>query len=131
MLQRSISISFTACLCRRKRGCRYPHAPSVALDETDRAEIEAQWEKLKSFAERAFVSKEGYFKGAYQTFSSTDDFETKVEGALRQWLEENVLKGRAFVWPIATKGSPFRGLEVRGQARRGVFRPRRRSRSCT
>ena len=100
---------------------RYPHAPSVALDETDRAEIEAQWEKLKSFAERAFVSKEGYFKGAYQTFSSTDDFETKVEGALRQWLEENVLKGRAFVWPIATKGSPFRGLEPFGAKHAEVF----------
>jgi hypothetical protein len=53
---------------------RYPLAPSVALDAPDRAEIEAQWEKLKSFAERVFVSAEGYFKGAYQTFSSTDDF---------------------------------------------------------
>ena len=97
---------------------RYPLAPSVALDATDRAEIEAQWEKLKSFAERVFVSAEGHFKGAYQ---ATDDFETKVEGALRQWLEENVLKGRAFVWPIATKGSPFRGLEPFGAKHAEVF----------
>ena len=100
---------------------RYPLAPSVALDAPDRAEIEAQWEKLKSFAEQVFVSAEGTFKGAYQTFSSTDDFETKVEGALRQWLEENVLKGRAFVWPIATKGSPFRGLEPFGAKHAEVF----------
>ena len=100
---------------------RYPLAPSVALDAPDRAEIEAQWDKLKSFAERVFVSEEGHFKGAYQTFSSTDDFEAKVEGALRQWFEENVLKGRAFVWPIATKGSPFRGLEPFGAKHAEVF----------
>ena len=93
---------------------RYPQAACVALDAPDRAEIEAQWEKLKSFAERVFVTAEGHFKGAYQTFSSSDDFETKVEGALRQWLEENVLKGRASLWPIAIKGSPFRGLEPFG-----------------
>ena len=48
---------------------RYPQAPCVALDAPDRAEIEAQWEKLKSFAERVFVTAEGHFKGAYQTFS--------------------------------------------------------------
>jgi len=100
---------------------RYPLAPSVALDAPDRAEIEAQWEKLKRFAERVFVSAEGHFKGAYQTFSSAEDFEAKVEGALRQWLEEHVLKGRAFVWPIATKGSPFRGLEPFGAKHAEVF----------
>ena len=100
---------------------RHPLAPSVALDAPDRAEIEAQWEKLKSFAERVFVSADGHFKGAYQTFKSTDDFETQVEGALRQWLEEHVLKGRAFVWPIAINGSPFRGLEPFGAKHAEVF----------
>jgi hypothetical protein len=93
----------------------------VALDARDRAEIEAQWEKLKNFAERVFVTAEGHFKGAYQTFSSSDDFEVKVEGALRQWLEEHVLKGRTFVWPIAIKGSPFRGLESFGAKHAEVF----------
>ena len=100
---------------------RHPLAPLVALNVPDRAEIEAQWEKLKSFVERVFVSAEGHFKGAYQTFKSTDDFETQVEGALRQWLEEHVLKGRAFVWPIAIKGSPFRGLEPFGAKHAEVF----------
>jgi hypothetical protein len=100
---------------------RYPLAPSVPLDAPDRVEIEAQWAKLKSFAEQVFVSAEGQFMGAYQTFSSTDDFEAKVEGALRQWLSENVLKGRVLVWPVATKGSPFRGLEPFGAKHADVF----------
>jgi eukaryotic-like serine/threonine-protein kinase len=100
---------------------RYPRAPFVALDEPSKSEIEAQWEKLKLFAEQVFVSVEGHFKGAYQTFSSIDEFEIKVEGALRQWLGEHVLKGRAIVWPIPTKGSPFRGLEAFGAKHAEVF----------
>lgn len=100
---------------------RYPYAPSVALDAADRADIEAQWKSLKAFAEHVFVDPQGHFKGAYQSFISTDDFETKVEGALRQWLSENVLEGRAVVWPISSKGSPFRGLEPFGAKHADVF----------
>src|SRR6185312_5934182 len=116
-------------IAARKRGknlpdifvFRYPQAPLVALDSPHKAEIEDQWEKLKSFAEQVFISTEGHFKGAYQTFRSTDDFEFKVEGALRQWLAEHVLKGRAVVWPIATRGSPFRGLKPFGARHADVF----------
>lgn len=108
---------------------RYPNAPSVPLDAADRAEIEAQWQGLKAFAERAFVDPQGHFKGAYQSFVSIDDFETKVEGALRQWVSDNVLDGRAVVWPIATKGSPFRGLEPFGAKHAEVFFGRNDARS--
>ena len=108
---------------------RYPNAPSVPLDAADRAEIEAQWQSLKTFAERAFVDPHGRFKGAYQSFVSIDDFETKVEGALRQWVSDNVLDGRAVAWPIATKGSPFRGLEPFGAKHAEVFFGRNDARS--
>lgn len=100
---------------------RYPLAPSVTLDAPNRLEIEAQWEKLKRFAESVFLTPEGHFQGAYHTFDSTDDFEAKVEGALRQWLSEHVLEGRALIWPTATKGSPFRGLEPFGAKHAEVF----------
>src|ERR1700744_1231509 len=100
---------------------RYPHSPLVGLDDLNRADIEAQWHKLKSFADEMFGSAEQHFRAAYQPFSSTDDFETKAEGALRQWLSENALKERGVVWPVAGKGSPFRGLQPFGAKHAEVF----------
>src|SRR4051812_41802890 len=49
---------------------RWPTPPQVTLDDPARAEIESQWEKLKHFAETLFVTVEGHFKGAYQTYAS-------------------------------------------------------------
>ena len=89
---------------------RYPQPPTVQLDDPSRAEIEAQWQRLKEFFETWFRTPEGQFKAAFQTFSSTDDFEAQAEALLRKWLEEKVLHGRSVVWPVAIKGSPFRGL---------------------
>ena len=40
---------------------------------------------------------------------------------MRGWLDERVLKGRALVWPIATKASPFRGLAAFGFKHAPVF----------
>ena len=127
--QSGTAYEILSAIAARRRGAklpdifvfRYPHNPVVGLDDENRADIEAQWQKLKSFAEQVFVSEEGHFRGAYQTFSSTDDFETQAEGALRQWLSENVLRDRAVVWPIAIKGSPFRGLEPFGAKHAEVF----------
>ena len=42
---------------------REPHAPSVSLDASDRAEIEAQWERLKRFFETWFKSKSRRISG--------------------------------------------------------------------
>jgi hypothetical protein len=127
--QSGTAYEILSAIAARRRGAaipdifvfRYPHNPLVGLDDANRADIEAQWQKLKSFVERVFDSTEGHFRGAYHTFSSTDDFEAQAEGALRQWLSENVLKDRAVVWPIAIKGSPFRGLEPFGAKHAEVF----------
>ena len=127
--QSGTAYEILSAIAARRRGAklpdifvfRYPHNPVVGLDDENRADIEAQWQKLKGFAEQVFVSEEGHFRGAYQTFSSTDDFETQAEGALRQWLSENVVRDSAVVWPIAIKGSPFRGLEPFGAKHAEVF----------
>ena len=100
---------------------RNPEPPSIRLDDPARAEIEGQWQGLKAFFDRWFRTPEGQFKAAFQTFSSTDDFERQAENALRQWIAEHVHEGRTFVWSIAQKGSPFRGLEPFGAKHAPVF----------
>jgi hypothetical protein len=93
---------------------RHAFAPAPALNAPDRAEVEAQWRQLEAFVAQVFVTSEGYFKGALEPYQTMDEFEARVDRALRQWLAENVIKGRTFAWPVATKGSPFRGLEPFG-----------------
>jgi hypothetical protein len=100
---------------------RFPQPPSVQLDDPERAQIEAQWEQLKVFFESWFRTPAGHFKAAFQTFASTDDFEAQAEALLRKWLEEKVLHGRSVVWPVAIKGSPFRGLATFGAKHAPVF----------
>src|SRR3954452_9227687 len=99
---------------------RWPSPPQITLDAPDRAEIEAQWAALKRFAEEVFVTPEGHFKGAYQTYTSLDDFEAQTEALLREWLRAHVLGDRTILWP-AEKGSPFRGLEPVGMRHAEVF----------
>lgn len=101
---------------------RFTEPPSIRLDDAaGRRAVEDQWERVKAFFSTWFVTMEGQFKAAFQTFSSTDDFENKVEAMLRQWIEEHLLKGRAVIWPIEYKGSPFRGLEAFGVSHAPVF----------
>jgi WD40 repeat protein len=99
---------------------RWPSPPQVSLDAPDRVEVEAQWSALKRFADDVFVTPEGHFKGAYQTYASLDDFEAQTEALMRDWLETHVLGDRAVLWP-AEKGSPFRGLEPFGMRHAEVF----------
>ncbi len=95
--------------------------PLVRLDDPEAARVAEQWQRLKAFFDTWFVGTEGPFKAAFHNFSSPDDFEVQVERLLRGWLEEKVLHGRAVLWPIATKGSPFRGLEAFGAKHSAVF----------
>jgi WD40 repeat protein len=85
-----------------------------------------QWQRLKAFFERWFISPEGHFLAAFQNFETTDEFEIQLEKLLRSWMEESVLHGRAVLWPIATKGSPFRGLSFFDAAHARVFYGRAR-----
>lgn len=100
---------------------RFPQPPSVQLDDPKRNEIETQWQHLKAFFDAWFKTPAGEFKAAFQSFASTDDFETQAEALLRKWLEEKVLHGRALTWPAEIKGSPFRGLAAFGAKHAPVF----------
>ncbi|HEX9903598.1 MAG TPA: tetratricopeptide repeat protein [Propylenella sp.] len=100
---------------------RYNEPPTIRIDDAERPAVEAQWKRLKGFFEAWFRSDDGQFRAAFHSFSSTDDFERQTEALLRQWLEQNVLKGRSVVWPIEIKGSPFRGLESFGVSHAQVF----------
>jgi hypothetical protein len=100
---------------------REPHAPSVSLDAADRSEIEAQWERLKSFFETWFKNKSGEFLAAFQEFTTTDEFAGKVEDCLRQWLERQGFVAQGAQWDRLLKGSPFPGLSAFDEARRSVF----------
>lgn len=100
---------------------RYPEPPTVRLDDPEAARVEEQWQRLKAFFDTWFVAAEGPFKAAFHTYGSTDDLEDQLDRLLRGWLEDRVLHGRAVLWPIATKGSPFRGLAAFGAKHAPVF----------
>jgi hypothetical protein len=100
---------------------RYPNAPSVALDAPDRAEIEAQWERLKGFFDTWFRNKGGEFIAAFQSYSSTDDFANKIEDCLRQWLARRGFLPQGPVWDRTLRGSPFPGLSAFEADRGSVF----------
>ncbi len=101
---------------------RYAEPPTVRLDDAaERSRVERDWESVKAFFSDWFFTPEGQFKAAFQTFASTDDFETKVEALLRQWITERMLHGRSVVWPVAMRGSPFRGLEAFDASHASVF----------
>jgi len=100
---------------------RYPEPPTVRLDDPEAARVEEQWQRLKAFFDAWFVAAEGPFKAAFHTYASTDDLEEQLDRLLRGWLEGKVLHGRAVLWPIAIKGSPFRGLAAFGAKHAAVF----------
>jgi tetratricopeptide (TPR) repeat protein len=118
----------TAIEARRKREgvpdvyvFRRPHAPLVALDATDRAEIEAQWRRLTEFFERWFRSRSGEFLAAFQEFATTDEFAAKIEDCLRQWLARRGFVAKGATWDRARLGSPYPGLAAFDETRQGVF----------
>jgi len=100
---------------------RHTEPPSVRLDDPTAAQVHDQWRRLKGFFDKWFLTEQGHFQAAFHNFASTDDFEQQVERLLRHWLEEKVLHGRSVLWPIATKGSPFRGLASFGAKHAAVF----------
>ena len=79
-----------------------------------------QWEALRGFFSRWFVTPQGQFQAAFNSYDSEDHFERQLEALLRKWLAEKVAGGGVVPWP-ATKGSPFRGLSVFGAKHAPVF----------
>lgn len=110
---------------------RYARSPQVDIEAgPERRETEDQWMRLKAFVESWFLSAEGRFKGAFHTYLSEDDLETQVEALLQTWVEERLAGGKLVDWPVAVKGSPFRGLEAFGAKHAPVFFGRDRETVC-
>jgi tetratricopeptide (TPR) repeat protein len=122
----------TAMTARRERGApdvyvfRCSEPPMIRLDDPNARQIEDEWNRLKQFFDTWFLTRDGHFTGAFQTFTTTDDFDGQLTRLLRGRLEETVRRGRAVSWPIEALGSPFRGLAAFGAKHAPVFfgRPR-------
>ncbi|MFI5010727.1 MAG: hypothetical protein ACHQAY_00105 [Hyphomicrobiales bacterium] len=78
------------------------------IDTTD--EAKAQWMDLNGFFARWFQAPDGQFLRAYHRFQTADELELQVDKLLRDWIEERVPRDQSLIWPIETKGSPFRAL---------------------
>jgi hypothetical protein len=105
----------------------YRKSAQVLLD-AEQIEIErAQFEALKHFWTRWFRPETGHFTAAYQSFETTDQFETQVEAHVRQWLTRHEVAAAEVTWPIELRGSPFRGLRPFDAAHAEVFFGRRRA----
>jgi hypothetical protein len=96
-------------------------SPSVAVEDPNRAKIEHDWQALKGFLQEWFLTERGQFKAAFNPYASEDDFEAQLEKLLRKWIADKVAGGRVMRWPIAVKGSPFRGLAAFGAKHASVF----------
>jgi eukaryotic-like serine/threonine-protein kinase len=96
-------------------------APAPALNDPNRAAIEAEWHRLSGFFERWFVNPKDGFKAAFQGYDEPDDFARQIDHLLREWLARRVLAGRTVRWPVELLGSPFRGLASFGARHSSVF----------
>jgi tetratricopeptide (TPR) repeat protein len=89
-------------------------------DPERRRQAQTQLDALEAFWSEWFRSEKGQFKAAFQTFRSTDEFESGVEHLLRQWLQTHGLLGPRLRWP-KEKGSPFPGLAPFEAGQAAVF----------
>jgi hypothetical protein len=125
----------TAMAARRDQGkpdvyvFRCSEPPMIRLDDPNARQIEGEWDRLKRFFETWFLTAEGHFTGAFQTFGTTDDFDEQLTRLLRSRLDEMVRRGRAVSWPTEVLGSPFRGLAAFGAKHAPVFFGRSRDNS--
>jgi tetratricopeptide (TPR) repeat protein len=100
---------------------RYAHKPIITLDNEDNAEVETQWKRLKAFFDTWFKRQDGRFVAAFESYGSTDDFATRLDDCLRQWLAKRGFVAQGPVWDRIVNGSPFPGLAAFDENRRTVF----------
>ena len=79
---------------------------------SQKAEIDdaiAQAARLETFFNHHFRTPDGGYRRAFQRFDTADDFEDKLEDALRQWARTSLRL--PVLWDVEKSGSPFRGLQ--------------------
>jgi len=84
----------------------------------------AQRQALDGFWKRWFLSEDGQYLAAFKRFDTPDHFARLFAADLRRWLDE---RERQAAWPVATKGSPYRGLAAFDESHASVFFGRRRA----
>jgi hypothetical protein len=111
-------------------------APIVTIiDSREKLEDQLnQKELVEQFMKRWFKNPDGSYKAASHTFSTTAEFEEKLENDIRTILQERMTKSSEPAAPGAPmmswfKGSPFRGLEVFEQEHAPIFFGRTRARN--
>jgi hypothetical protein len=109
-------------------------APIVTtLDNREKLEDQLnQKDLVEHFMKRWFKNPDGSYKAASRTFSTTTEFEEKLENDIRTILQERMTKGTEPAAPGAPimswfKGCPFRGLEVFEQEHAPIFFGRTRA----
>jgi len=94
------------------------------LREAEGALELAQRQALDGFWKRWFLSEDGQYLAAFKRFDSPDHFAQLFAANLRRWLDE---RERHAAWPVATQGSPYRGLAAFDERHASVFFGRRRA----
>lgn len=97
------------------------HIGTPVNDPDERRRIQNQLDGVHAFWTERFLTEEGHFLAGYHTFQNTDEFETQFGTHLRRWLADKGLLDKSVIWPVAEKGSPFRGLEAFDQTHEEVF----------
>jgi eukaryotic-like serine/threonine-protein kinase len=84
-------------------------------------EQRAQKEALDRWWGRTFRDEAGHYVAATNNFGDADDFETRFENCVVDWLEERGYIPSGPVWDVDTKGSPYPGLVAYDRDRSPVF----------
>jgi tetratricopeptide (TPR) repeat protein len=86
--------------------------PQIGLGSANFAERSDQYRRLDEFCRNTFYNKEGVAVVAHHKFSSSHDFERRLAGHVRRWLdrEMHVAHSERFR-PFWRGESPFRGLQ--------------------
>ena len=90
---------------------RHPGAAKSGAPDKLSEEAKGQWADLNGFFARWFQTPDGEYLRAYHRFETADEFGELVKRLIQKWVDDNVPRNRAVIWPIETKGSPFRSLQ--------------------
>lgn len=84
-------------------------------------EERAQKEALDRWWAKTFLDESGHYIAASNTFANTEDFETRLEKCIVDWLEESGHIPKGPVWDMAIQGSPYPGLVAYDSRRSPVY----------
>jgi hypothetical protein len=84
-----------------------------------------QKEALDRWWARQFLDAAGHHIAASNSFGTTEEFETRLEDFLFDWLRQKGHIPSGPVWDIATQGTPYPGLLAYDRDRASVFFGRR------